>query len=168
MSKEIYIRKILKDYGLIVDFDGEPDRTNLPSPKAGETVKQWTTRVLGPNVSNVMVYMPIQPAPNKSVARLAVEAKSDGISKVFAAVNKKQKKHEAEAVKEGRQETYDRWSTFSGQDILDCLDECDLLPSVKQFYESYAQNLNGKPTNEVLKDIMRAHNAAVILANRSN
>lgn len=65
MKKEEYCYRILKAYSLIVDFDGEPHRINVPSPiDADETLAQWRSRVLGPDATNVVFYQPTQSAPN--------------------------------------------------------------------------------------------------------
>jgi vacuolar-type H+-ATPase subunit H len=63
MSNTTYSHRILRTYGLLVDFEGEPHRSNVPSPLEGrkaakETMEQWTQRVLGNEVSKVRIYRP--------------------------------------------------------------------------------------------------------------
>jgi hypothetical protein len=86
MSKEIFIRNILKKYDLIVDFDGEPDLKNVPSPlEEPETFKNWCARVLK-GCSNVRVFMPHKPAPQRKINRLQKEAQTHQLDQVFQAV----------------------------------------------------------------------------------
>jgi len=87
-SKEIYCYRILKAYSLIVDFDGIPDRQNVPSPLDGETYGQWQNRVLGDNVSNVVLYSPDQPRGNTLISTLQNRANAKHLKKIFRAVRK--------------------------------------------------------------------------------
>ena len=59
MSKEEYCYQILEKYSLLVDFQGTcPARNKVPNPKRNidETFNQWKTRVLGQDVSDVVLY----------------------------------------------------------------------------------------------------------------
>jgi len=59
MNKEKYCRRILDVYGLLVDFDGDVGRSNVPGPiDKNETAKSWIKRVLGSNVNDVIFYVP--------------------------------------------------------------------------------------------------------------
>lgn len=65
MSDTTYSRRILRTYGLLVDFEGKPRLKNVPSPLEGrkaakETMEKWTQRVLGDEVSKVRVYRPVR------------------------------------------------------------------------------------------------------------
>ena len=54
MNKHNYCRKIMEVYGVIVDFEGNIARTNVPGPiDENETLKGWTNRVLGDDVYDV-------------------------------------------------------------------------------------------------------------------
>lgn len=54
MNKHNYCRRIMEVYGVIVDFEGNITRTNVPGPiDENETLKGWTNRVLGDDVENV-------------------------------------------------------------------------------------------------------------------
>lgn len=98
MSKELFIRKILKRYELIVDFDGKPDLKNVPSPlKDGETFKNWSARVLK-GCTNVRVFMPLTPAPQRKIHSLQKAAKTQQLEQVFRAVIRLQELKASEAV----------------------------------------------------------------------
>ena len=63
MSDNTYSRRVLTTYGILVDFEGEPHRTNVPAPLTGrkaskETMAQWASRVLGDEVTKVRVLRP--------------------------------------------------------------------------------------------------------------
>jgi len=54
MNKHNYCRRIMEVYGVIVDFEGNIARTNVPGPiDENETLKGWTNRVLGDDVYDV-------------------------------------------------------------------------------------------------------------------
>ncbi|WP_283708918.1 hypothetical protein [Pseudoalteromonas prydzensis] len=54
MNKHNYCRRIMEVYGVIVDFEGNISRTNVPGPiDENETLKGWTNRVLGDDVYDV-------------------------------------------------------------------------------------------------------------------
>jgi len=54
MNKHNYCRRIMEVYGVIVDFEGNIARTNVPGPiDENETLKGWTNRVLGDDVDDV-------------------------------------------------------------------------------------------------------------------
>ncbi|WP_392352541.1 hypothetical protein [Pseudoalteromonas rhizosphaerae] len=54
MNKHNYCRRIMEVYGVIVDFEGNISRTNVPGPiDENETLKGWTNRVLGDDVDDV-------------------------------------------------------------------------------------------------------------------
>lgn len=54
MNKHNYCRRIMEVYGVIVDFEGNITRTNVPGPiDENETLKGWTNRVLGDDVDDV-------------------------------------------------------------------------------------------------------------------
>lgn len=70
MSNKVdYCRRILNTYSLIVDFDGEPPRVNVPRPIDGETFSAWKNRILGPEVENIVLYVPYQPACRRIMVR---------------------------------------------------------------------------------------------------
>ncbi|AVO31016.1 hypothetical protein U0039_07140 [Stenotrophomonas maltophilia] len=75
MSDTTYSHRILKTYGLLVDFEGKPRLKNVPSPltgqkKAKETMEKWTQRVLGDEVSKVRVYRPARVKSDTLIASL--------------------------------------------------------------------------------------------------
>ncbi|AZN33306.1 hypothetical protein [Pseudoalteromonas sp. Xi13] len=54
MNKHNYCRRIMEVYGVIVDFEGNIAKTNVPGPiDENETLKSWTNRVLGDDVYDV-------------------------------------------------------------------------------------------------------------------
>ncbi len=93
--KENYCYKILKTYSLIADFKGTPTtaknvpKLNVPKPMKDETFNLWKVRVLGPSVSDVVLYMPVIPAPQTRIDTLQRNSDAEHIEKVFKAFGKK-------------------------------------------------------------------------------
>jgi hypothetical protein len=82
-NKQKYILKILRKYGILVSFTGEPRTRLLPSKIEGENLNQWIARVLGDQASDVQVYMPTQPHGNASVERLAQASDVDFLKNIL-------------------------------------------------------------------------------------
>ncbi len=187
MSKEIFIRNILKKYELIVDFDGEPVLKNVPSPlEEPETFKHWCARVLK-GCSNVRVFMPLTPAPQSKIIRLQTEAQTHQLDQVFKAVARLQKKkarqavitaeedaqqkvatvkEEAEqtvtAVTKGAQKKYAAVSKETIEDIREQL-AGELEPGVSAFLLRLSVEASKAPIDieEAMTELIKAYNAAV-------
>lgn len=86
-SKNDYIRRILKSHGVIVDFDGLPNKINLPAKRIDkETFKQWKKRVLGDKVRNVVCYGPIEYGQQKTMDAIRDKANSSQIRTIMRSV----------------------------------------------------------------------------------
>jgi hypothetical protein len=87
-SKESYCYRILKSHSLIVDFNGEPRLKNVPSIIEGETFKKWKERVLGDEVTDVVIYAPIVPAQHTKVSTLQNLSTAQHLENIFTAFGK--------------------------------------------------------------------------------
>lgn len=67
-------RQILQEYSILVVFDGLPAWKRVPSKledEARETFAQWKKRVLGQDVTNVRVFLAVEPAGQSLVRNIA-------------------------------------------------------------------------------------------------
>jgi hypothetical protein len=84
-AKERYCYQILKSHSVVVDFDGQPHLTKVPSIVEGETFKQWK-RVLGPDVENVVIYGPYEPKPQTRMHNVSGCELASNVERMFQSV----------------------------------------------------------------------------------
>lgn len=71
MNKHNYCRRIMEVYGVIVDFEGDISRTNVPGPiDENETLNGWTNRVLGDDVYDVSFSLQYTYAPQTRMSTI--------------------------------------------------------------------------------------------------
>lgn len=88
-SKEEYCFRVMRKYGLLVDFDGDAATINVPRPLDGdETLSNWKKRVLGPDVSNVTVYFPDVINGRRKLSNLQAAVGADHLRNVVRAHSK--------------------------------------------------------------------------------
>jgi hypothetical protein len=162
-TKEEYCFRVLRKYGLLVDFDGEVSRVNVPEALDGndETLNQWIQRVLGPKVSNVVVYLPDSPKGNRKIEKLKTAVNALHLQGLLRA-QAKVKNAQAEA-KTGKavEETEHLLSTFSKETIQDLLAEIgdSLEPSVRTFFERQIDSSpDDIPAEKLLRNLIKSYN----------
>lgn len=69
-EKTEFQARVLKKYGVIPVFDGPPPYAIVKTSVPGETFKQWCTRVLGKNSSEVQVFRLVDATPAKGNAKI--------------------------------------------------------------------------------------------------
>lgn len=183
-NKQKYILKILNKYGVLVNFDGEPSKQNLPSPLDNETFNQWLERIFDNDVSDVCVYLPYTPWGNKKVNNLAYEADMDFLKSILRQSQKNEnkklltelglveekfdtkvkeqrktlKKEKEEAVRETRK----HMSTLGVETLESILDEIDgLQPAIREFLAKYINAEERIKTEDLLADLIKHHNVAI-------
>lgn len=176
-NKLDYCRRILNTYHLIVDFDGEPHRNNVPGSVDGETYSAWKSRVLGDNVENVVVYAPYIPHGAKRLEKLQVEAGALHVKRMFKDVRKQlnvrldeaiqevwdEASRELEDVEEEKEEAIQRYTNYA-QDVLEdlvCELELELEPPVVEFIKKNFLNEPIVDTDELVKKMLLAYNDCV-------
>lgn len=159
-AKEKYCYRVLKTYSLLVDFDGQPDRENVPAPVPGETFKHWKKRVLGDDAENVRVYMPIEPAPQSKMERLIEQAQPGHLESIFRAIKRTEKDKAKEAVMGAVVTTTANFSTISKDTLIDILQASGegLEPSVKEFFERFLKSDGIIETEVVLSKLVESFN----------
>lgn len=69
-SKTDFQIRVLKKYGVIPVFEGEPGQTNVRTSLPGETFKQWCARVIGKKNNEVSLFCLYQPKGNERIGKL--------------------------------------------------------------------------------------------------
>lgn len=159
-SKENYCYKILNTYGLIVDFEGEQHRSNVPSPVKGESFSEWKLRVLGDEVTNVVVYAPYAPRGNKKIQTLQAEASAEHLEKTFKLLKKNFAKQKAIA----KEETALAFASVPKDTLQDLVDEFyeSLEPSVQEFFQNCLASMETDiDTETLIRELLVRYNAAV-------
>jgi len=156
LKKENYRNRILKTYSIIVDFDGEPRRENVPSPVEGETFKHWRLRVLGDQVTNVTIHGPWEPPPQTRISTIQRWSKDLPLEKTFKALiaDKKKAVKETEAVKRA-------YVSFPKESLEDLIDELadSTEPAVLEFFQEFLdKTLSEVDTEELLRCLIQRFN----------
>ena len=166
-SKETYCYRLLKKHSLIVDFEDEVDldySSPIPDLIPGETYGAWKARVLGQNVSNVVIYTPSTPLNETKINTLQNQAGADHLENIFKAINLAGKIEKKTAVDKAIQHTALMLTSFSRGALEDLVATSDVVlePPVKEFVDRFLNA--GEPDIDVEKIIgalLKAYNDAV-------
>jgi hypothetical protein len=164
ISKETYCYRILKTYSLIVDFDGKPPRENVRAPVEGETYKQWKERVLGNTVTDVVIYAPIDPGPQRKISTLQNLAGAEHLEKMFKTVEKTKDKQKTDAIDKAVTNTKKSLTSFPKDDLEILRDELgDTLElPVQQFLDRFLKSARTEiDTEELLRALLSTYNNVV-------
>lgn len=162
-TKEEYCFRVLRKYGLLVDFDGEINRLNVPDPldHDDETLTRWIQRILGPDVHNVVIYLPESVPGMRRVKNLQLKVNAQHLQGLLRA-QAKVKNAQAEVKTEKAIEKVEQlFSTFPKETIQDLVDELgeSLEPSVHDFFE---RQINDSPdyipTEDLLRKLINSYN----------
>jgi hypothetical protein len=159
-SKESYCYRILKSHSLIVDFNGEPHLKNVPSIIEGETFKKWKERVLGDEVTDVVIYAPIVPAQHTKVSTLQNLSTAQHLENIFTAFGKAKDKKKSAAVEKAVSDLV----TFPRMTLEDLLEEHgdSLEPSVYAFFQRFINSTEDDiDTEAILRDLIGTYNCVV-------
>ena len=166
-SKDQYVLRILKTYSILVDYDGETGKTNVPSPVDAETFGKWRTRVFGSNVTGVTVFAPMIPAAQKSMTKLQDEACATNFVRVIRDISREKDAKKEIAVNETLESAAARYSTFPQDALGDILDELEhvLEPSVEEFFQRWTGSHPGDiDVESMLRALINSYNNAVKLS----
>lgn len=190
-NKQKYILKILRKYGILVNFTGEPNKQNLPSKIKGENLKRWISRVLGDDVSDVQIYTPTQPHGNFSIERLSDTSEIDFVKDILRASLKMKDEEVREELESAEHEYKDRvkaqkarlykkkeeeikkvhedLASINTETLSDILHEIhNLEPSVQEFLARFIKEGEANiSTQELLTELITRHNDVVIAARQT-
>jgi hypothetical protein len=162
-TKAEYCFRVMRKYGVLVDFEGDVEKTNVPEPLENhrESLHQWTARVFGKNINEVVVYMPQSLNGRRLLANLQSDVGADHIKSVIDALAKVKKVQTRVKVKKATAKTERIFSTFPKETVQEHLNELGnaLEPSVKEFF---ARQLNESAEDidaeTLLKELMISFN----------
>ena len=170
-SKENYCYRIMNSHSLIVDFKGTPSRVKVPAVKDGETFKQWKKQVLGDEVTNVVVYIPEEPAPQTKIKTLQNWSGTQHLRQIFKAFGKSKDIKKNEAVESAKNEVEHTFVTFPRDTLDELLDEHgnSLEPSVRDFFQRFlAKTEEDIDTEVLLRDLIVSYNNIVRMFREKN
>lgn len=162
-SKDIYCYRVMKAYSLVVNFDGDIQRVNVPSPVKEETFKHWKDRVFGKGVANLTVYKPTTPAPQTKMKNLQSDGGVGHLDRVFRALEREKRSEKVAAVDSAVAGAEKRFSTIPKDMLEDILIDPDvpLDPAVEEFLRRFA-NQDGADVDleTFLRAMMQTYNEA--------
>ena len=158
-GKDEYCFRVMRKYGLLVNFDGEPRTSNVPDMvnDGDENLAQWILRVLGPNVENVVVYAPQTMEGKRKLLRLQNLVDAPHLIQVVKAQSKVNNALAAVKTDKVAGRVERAFSTISHDTIQEQLDTIGeaLEPSVKEFFRRMIENSeDGLNTEKLIKDMM--------------
>ena len=159
--KEYKCSKVLKTYGVFVDFEGEYREKAGKRKAQTETVAAWKNRVLGPKVKEVVFYIPTKIAPQKKFKSL----KEDGGAHVIRVISQLThlKELQFEETQEELVEQYSKIPKKTLQEIVDSFED-SLEPSVQEFLERFLSKTDRKAdVRELLSELTEAFNKMVVM-----
>jgi archaellum component FlaC len=162
-AKDEYCFRVLRKYGLLVNFDGDPRTTNVPEPvdEGDETLSHWTRRVLGPDVKNLVIYRPEKLDGKHKIFRLQNLVDAAHLQQVLRSQSKVRNalaKERKDTAVEKTQRLYTNISTDTIKDFLDEMGD-ELEPSVRDFFDRMINASENELDTEVLiKDVMTRYN----------
>ena len=158
-AKDEYCFRVMRKYGLLVNFDGEPRTSNVPDVvnDGDERLAQWILRVLGPDVENVVVYEPKKMDGKRKLFRFQSRVNAPHLIQVVKAQSKVNNALAAVKTEKVAGRVERAFSTISHDTIQEQLDTIGeaLEPSVKEFFQRMIENSeDGLDTEKVIKDLM--------------
>jgi len=163
-SKENYSYKILNSYNLIVDFEGEHQPLKALSTVDGENFAKWKRRVLGDDVSDVVLYVPITPAGNTRIRTLQSWASASNMKKTFRMMKKGLSEKSAMKISAAKDEVARELISFPKDTLTDLVDDFheSLEPPVQEFFQNFLESINADVDTETLiRELLVRYNAAV-------
>ena len=136
--------RVLKKYGVIPVFEGEPEYSNVKTSEPGETFKQWCSRVIGKKNDEVSLYCLYQPKGIERIGRLGRDG--DQLKKIVQAQSRKSfLKGRNQSNADDGHDVPDEWipvvnRLVSRDELYDTL--ADAVPersaAIDQFFEKFA------------------------------
>lgn len=164
MSKEAVCYQIFKKYSMIVNFEGEPATGNFFELDEDETFACWKKRVLGDNVSNVVLYAPLikSPGGNTLISTLQHKVGSDHLNKIFKLIINEQGEQKRSSVKKAIKKTKNSLTSFPKETLKGAASEEVLEEPVRAFIDRF---LKESPTNidavKIVDELLKSYNQAV-------
>lgn len=163
MSKEKYCANILRYYSMLVEYEGNEDKLNVPLPlEETETLAHWRQRVLGEDVSDVKVYLPIDVPGNTLISTIQNKIDSRHVANIFNNLRKEKNGQIKVAVDEAIKTTRKTFTTFPIDTLEEIVEDLELTleEPVSEFLEKYIQNNSEVKTEELIEKLVWLYNEA--------
>lgn len=164
MSKEKYCANILRYYSILVEYEGNEDKLNVPLPlEEPETFAHWRQRVLGDDVSNVRVYMPIEFQGNTLISTIQNKIDSKHIANIFNNLRKEKNVQTKVAIDEAITNAREIFTTFPINKLKEIAEDLEftLEEPVSVFLEKYIRDNSEVKTEELIEKLLKLYNDAV-------
>lgn len=160
-----YRLRILKTYSIMVEYKGTPHRSKVPTGVEDETFKKWKNRVLGPNVSDVVVLAPWEPAPQTKMRTIQELSNLQWPKLIATEVATKKDQERKRTVSEEVDKVRKSYSKFSADTLKDLVlaMESDLHPAAKEFLSEKLASESSLDTTRLVTALIRAYNDALCL-----
>jgi hypothetical protein len=163
--------RVLKKYGVIPVFDGQPEHLNVKASVTGETFNQWCARVLGKKANEVRLLSLVDATPEKGNARVGkLAGEAEYLKKIMRHESRKSYlKGLSKASFEGETDVKTQVELVSPSSI----DRDELFvtmadavinrtPAVDEFFANFADNYAGEESWTVLFEILTRQYAKLI------
>ncbi len=164
MSKEKYCTNILRYYSILVEYEGNEDKLNVPLPlEEPETFAHWRQRVLGNDVSDVKVYMPIEFQGKTLISTIQNKIDSRHIANIFNNLRKEKNGQIKVAIEEAVIKNREIFTTFPIDTLEEIVEDLEftLEEPVNEFLEKYIQDNSEVKTEELIEKLLKLYNDAV-------
>lgn len=154
-TKETFCSHILKKYGLLVNFDGEHPSGWVPDPVDRETFGQWKQRVLGDDVENISVYVPVTTTSSRTlVSTVQHQSNAGHLSAIFGNITDSQASARKNAVEKVATKTKKIFTGLPRETLQDLVLELkhDLAPASIHFMQKF---VDGSETEVSVEDLFR-------------
>lgn len=158
-----YRLRILKTYSIMVEYDGTPHRSNVPSSVGAETFKQWKARVLGPDVTNVVVLAPWNPPSQTKMRTIQGWSNLHWPKLIAAEVATKKNLERERAVGEETERVRKSYDDFSADTLHDLVAsmESELHPAAKEFLIQQLAKESTLDTRDLVHSLIQLYNGAL-------
>lgn len=136
--------RVLRRYGVIPVFEGDPEYNNVKTSEPGETFKQWCARVIGKRNAEVSLYQLYQPRGNEKIGKLGCDG--DNLKKIVQSQSRKSfLKGLNHSKLDGDHDTPDDWLPVeprfvSRDELYDTLADAvtDRTPAIDEFFNRFS------------------------------
>lgn len=159
-SRESICYNVLKKHGLMINYSGKSRKKVDTTSRKWETFGQWTKRVLGSKIKNVIVYGPVKTTSRTRISTLQKKSGGEHIKNIFEAYGQFKNEKETEAVA-AVEERHLKIPKDALRKVLSAFDG----PMEESLDEFFSRFLSGTSDDvdmaNLLKELLKGYNSAV-------
>lgn len=163
-AKKKYIYRILREYSILVNYEGDVKRINVPSSVDDETFKQWQKRILGNEVTEVEVFVPFPFAPQTKMKNVKATADAKFFKRVISNLRRVQNSIRKADIINAEDSTVSRYTNFSKHALEGILDDLgnELEPSVVEFFQTFSRETDDDiDVKDFIRELIMSYNHVV-------